>query len=214
MDINLGDRTISVQLRVDDVPNEGGGCGLLIKRSISSQNPIFPGSRIIRKKFVDELHQEASILRVQIFQPQPTFEFASADVFPGNEALGAMAGVVTGPEESTATTVDSFDNRFMQAKGGHVVKREGAKDTGTQGKASSTVQKGSPPPGEVFVTGSKERLAVGNGKLVRREREAKVGLRKGGNRSTKEAGKMIDNIRVETNGKKGGLMVVNREPGC
>jgi len=57
-------------------------------------------------------------------------------------------------------------------------------------------------------------LAVGNGKLVRRERKAKVGLRKGGNRSTKEAGKMIDNIRVETNGKKGGLMVVNREPGC
>jgi hypothetical protein len=52
-------------------------------------------------------------------------------MFPGHKTLGPMAGVISGPEESTATAVNSLDDRFVQPKGRHIVERKGTKDTGT-----------------------------------------------------------------------------------
>jgi len=118
---------------------------------------------------------------VQIFQTKPAFKLAGTDIFPGHKTLGPMAGVISSPEESAATAVNSFDDRFVQPEGRHIVERKGTKDTGTQSKAPGTVQKGSTPTREVPVTRSNEGLAISNGKLMRRKRKAKIGLWEGRN---------------------------------
>jgi hypothetical protein len=59
-------------------------------------------------------------------------------------------------------------------------------------------------------------LAISNGKFMGKKGKAKICLREGRDWSTEDVGKIVGNIRVDTNGKKvkGSLMVVNREPSC
>ena len=78
-------------------------------------------------------------MEMEIFDSKTTLKFASTNIFLGNEALGAMARIFTNPEKSTATTVNSFDDGLMEAKGGHVVEGEGAKDASIKSKSTSPV---------------------------------------------------------------------------
>jgi hypothetical protein len=100
-------------------------------------------------------------------------------MFLSNKAFGATAGVLTDPEESTATTVDSFDYGFVQSKGRHIMKRKGTKDTCTESKAPRVVKEGSTPARKISVTGSDERLAISNGKFMGKKGKAKICLREG-----------------------------------
>jgi hypothetical protein len=87
-------------------------------------------------------------------------------MFPSNKAFGAMAGVLTGPEESAATTVNSFGYDFVQSKERHIMKRKGTKDTCTESKAPCAVKEGSTLARKISVIGSDERLAISNGKFM------------------------------------------------
>jgi len=135
-------------------------------------------------------------------------------MFPGDKALGAMAAVFTRPEEGTAATIDSLDDCFGDRKGGHEVERERAQNGRGQSEAPSSVKKGGAPPREVLVAGGEEREAIVNRDFVGRKREAKVGLRKGGDNGTKGSGKIVGRDRVHGNREKGGLVVIDREPSC
>jgi hypothetical protein len=91
------------------------------------------------------------------------------------------------------------------------MERDRAKERSGEGEASSSIEQRSTPTSEVLVARSNKREIVVNRNLIGGKREAKVRLREGGHRSAKNIGEGLRNVIRHTNGKKGGLVIVDGE---
>jgi hypothetical protein len=129
IDLDEGDGAESVEFVVDDAPEEtrisGDRC---VKRRSTTEKPFFPAGVISSKKLVDEFHQQAKVLKLKIFHPEPALVFGSLDYVPSNQAFGPVATVLSGPEESTTSLVNGFDDRLRHIERGHVMQRKSAEN--------------------------------------------------------------------------------------
>lgn len=73
-----------------------------------------------------------------------------------------MASIISSLEESTTSAVNCLNNYFRNTEHGHVVEREGAKDSSAKSESPSSVEERGTPSREVFVVGRDQREAVSN----------------------------------------------------
>jgi hypothetical protein len=84
-DSDIGDEAVGGELIVDDPPEVAMKTGdWSVESRIVTKNPLFPGDRIIREQFVNEFHQEATILEVQVFDAKATSILAGLNNIPSN----------------------------------------------------------------------------------------------------------------------------------
>jgi len=93
--------------------------------------------------------------------------FAGANGFQGNEALGAVAGILTRPEEDAVSSINSFDDGSREAHGHHVVERERTENTRGKDQTPRTVEECRTPPDQISIAGGDHRLAVCGGDFFR-----------------------------------------------
>lgn len=111
-------------------------------------------------KFINEFHEQTSVLKLQVFHPQAAIFFACLNIFPCDKALGTVAHLIASLEESTTTPVDSFDDCFRSLNCRHEMEGNGAKDSSGEGEAPGLVKERGTPAREVFVTGGDQGEVV------------------------------------------------------
>lgn len=90
------------------------------------KKPILPSDRLTGEDFVYEFHEQAAILKFQIFHAEPAIFLTCTNIFPHHKTLRAMADFIFGPKECAMTPVNRLNDFFRDAHSGHVVKRDGA----------------------------------------------------------------------------------------
>jgi hypothetical protein len=58
---------------------------------------------------------------MQILNAEATCIFFGLSIFLGNQAFGAMIGVITSPEESMASLINGLDHSFRDVNSRHVM---------------------------------------------------------------------------------------------
>ena len=100
-----------------------------------------------------------------------------------------MARVLTGPEKSSASSVESLDDGFVDPNGRHKVEGKGTKDSRRKNEASRPVEKRSSPARKVAVARRDNGKTICNREFMRGEREAKVSLGESRDASSKGVSK-------------------------
>jgi hypothetical protein len=140
-DVNESNRTISRQLLTNDSPKVGGGRGRVIrKHGVIEEKPILPGSLSTSEKLINKFEEHISILGLQILKPKTTIHLTSTDMLPGHKALGAVASIFSGPEESMTSPVNSLDHRFVEPHCSHIMQGDSTEDRGCKSEPTSSVQ--------------------------------------------------------------------------
>jgi hypothetical protein len=83
-DLNIGDGSVSIEFIIDDLPEIAVSItDRVIKASNITKKPLFPGSWLNREQLVDELQQQATVLKVQVLNPEAARAFPGLYIFPG-----------------------------------------------------------------------------------------------------------------------------------
>jgi hypothetical protein len=68
VDIDIGNGPESIEFIINNFPKiTMSPCSRGVKRGSISEQPFFPGSRLIREEFVNEFHEQAAVLKLQVF---------------------------------------------------------------------------------------------------------------------------------------------------
>jgi hypothetical protein len=85
---NKGDRSKSVEFISNNFPKVAVSTRSgSIKGSSVTKQPVFPRNRFMGEEFVDELHNQATVLKLQILDAETTIFFPCADILPSNKTL-------------------------------------------------------------------------------------------------------------------------------
>jgi hypothetical protein len=117
-----------------------GGRDRRVEGGSLTKKPSLPTHIFSRENFVNELHKQALVLELKIFDTQTTFGFRSLNVFLCHKALGAVASLLTCPKEGPTPAINSFDDGFRNGDGRHEVERKGAENGGAEGETLSSIK--------------------------------------------------------------------------
>jgi hypothetical protein len=99
----------------------------------------------ITEKFVDEFHQKTSVLKLEVFHTKPTSVLWCLNSIPGHQAARPMAGLFTGPEESTTTLINGFDDSLRDVEGRHVMEGQSTENRSAESETPGPIKERRPP---------------------------------------------------------------------
>jgi hypothetical protein len=124
-----------------------------------------------------------------------------------------MAGFFPGPEESTPPFVNGFNNTNGKEPSGHGMREHRSEDRVYKDQAASNREATTTPAREAHVAFGHDGGEVTKAQLVRGEREAKIGLREGGDLTPKGDSHGSGNIGISFDGDKGAFVEIDGQAG-
>jgi hypothetical protein len=127
--INESDGAIGRQFVTNNLPQIGRGRSRVIRKNrVIEEEPIFPWSLSASEELINKFKQQTSILSLQVFKPKTTLQFTSTDMLPSYKALRTVASIVSSPEESATSPVNSVNHSFVETHSSHIVKGDSTED--------------------------------------------------------------------------------------
>jgi hypothetical protein len=171
--------------------------------------PADPRGGGVGVHFGKEFSEERRVLGGDGEDAETSFFLRDTDIVPSDLALAAIAGFLSGPEESTPAFINSRDNTGRENTRSHGMGNHCSEDRINEDKPAANGEGPAPPSREAHITFRHDGGEIRKPELMGGKGEAKIGLRETRYRTSKGGGHRGCGVRVSVDGNKGAFMVVD-----